>query len=76
MSNYLNNGLCAIVTVEDTLYGLDHQGIYGHYYVNDEIYSWLAQDNGYQLPKPLKYSTLLYDNSELTATATPKIIRA
>lgn len=74
LSASLNNGLCSIVKVQDTLYGIDHPGTYGHYYVNDDMYSWLAQDNGYPLPKPLKYSTLLYNKQNLDQATTPKII--
>ena len=62
--NYLNNGLCCIVKVQDSLYGLDSPKEYGHYYINDDMYSWLAQDNGYSYPKPQKYATLLYRNEE------------
>ena len=76
LSTYIDNPLCCVTKVQDTLYGLDSPGIYGHCYVNDEMYSWLAQDNGYPFPKPIEYSTLLYDNRHLSAASTVKIIKS
>lgn len=74
LSTSLSNGLCSLTKAQDTLYGIDSQSTYGHYYVNDDIYSWLAQDNGYPLPKPMKYTTLLYDKNHLSASNTPKVV--
>ena len=76
LSTYINNPLCCIAKVQDTLYGLDSPGTFGHYYVNDEMYSWLAQDNGYPFPKPIEYTTLMYDNKQLSAASTVKIIKS
>ena len=46
----LSNGMKSIAQAQGALYAIDGLSKYGHYYVNDEIYSWLCRDNGYAFP--------------------------
>lgn len=57
---HTKNGLQSIAKAGDAIYGLDKPSTIGHYYVNDTMYEWLAQDNGYAFPKALPYKTYLY----------------
>ena len=62
--NHLNNGLTSIAKAGDAVYGLDTQSTIGHYYVNDEMYDWLAQDNGYAFPVSTRQKTYLYNSAD------------
>ena len=62
----LSNGMKSITQAQGALYAIDGLSKYGHYYVNDEIYSWLCRDNGYAFPQTTEVHTMLYDQKVLS----------
>lgn len=61
-----NNVLACMTRLGDTLYALDTLGEDGHSYVNDEMYKWLINDNGWNVPRCQKIATMLYGNGVLS----------
>jgi len=44
----------------DTIYALDTMGTKGHSFINDEMYKWLINDNGWSTPPCSYIATMLY----------------
>lgn len=54
------NSLSCLAKADDTFYGLDGLSTGGHCYVNDEMYKWLLNDNGWARPPVKSIATMLY----------------
>ena len=54
------NSLSCLAKADDTFYGLDGLSTGGHCYVNDEMYKWLLNDNGWARPPVKNIATMLY----------------
>lgn len=63
-NNIINDQLCTSIfccaQAQDTLYALDKPSTFGHSFVNDYMYDWLANNNGFAAPRTRTIDTLLY----------------
>lgn len=64
--SYLSNSIKSIAQAQGCFYAIDSRTDIGHYYINDEMYSWLCRVNGYAFPKPTRIHTMLYDQKVLS----------
>lgn len=60
------NSLSCLAKADDTFYGLDGLSTGGHCYVNDEMYKWLLNDNGWARPPVKSIATMLYHAGTLS----------
>ena len=58
--------LACMTRLGDTLYAIDKFGVKGHSYVNDEMYNWLLNDNGWNVPRCQQIATMLYAQGTLS----------
>lgn len=56
----LSTTLCCCAQAQDTLYLLDKPVKFGHSFVNDYMYDWLANNNGFATPRTRVVDTTLY----------------
>lgn len=52
--------LSSMTKLGDTIYALDTMGTKGHSFINDEMYKWLINDNGWSTPPCSYIATMLY----------------
>ncbi len=66
--------ISSIAKAADTIYMLDRPNTAGHSFVNDEMYKWLLNDNGFAVPYTKSIATELYyagtlsDNQDIASS--------
>lgn len=68
--------LSSMTKLGDTVYALDKLGTKGHSFVNDEMYKWLINDNGWSVPPCSYIATMLYSYTTATKKCLSNLITA
>ena len=55
-----------MTTAGNTFYAIDKLSTGGHCFVNDEMYKWLLNDNGFSRPPDNYIATMLYYSGVLS----------
>ena len=61
--------LSSMTKLGDTIYALESLATDGHAYVNNELYKWLLNDNGWNIPPTQQIATMLYHVGVLSSLA-------
>ena len=54
------NSITSITKADNTFYAIDKLSCGGHCFINDEMYKWLLNDNGFVAPPSKNIATMLY----------------